>query len=445
MIPQLLSSSAATPGRASPGMDSGQDPPAGDAETRAFTLAAQDQAIGADGRDVLASTVELAAPPVPISIAGRQADAPEPVAGRGQDAPRTGIGPAVLLAAHGRAAPDTGFRADAPPDTIRPTTTEEAEQTAPLRPTGTATPAARGGAARPASEPSSAEIPGGEAATRATGGPPGAAPSTTPTVQGAARLADGTAPAPASHGVPSAGLRPVTGASANGPPERSTDTARGRSYARAGDPGPDDKAVDPARGGQGAGPGAVTAVTATEPGTMPPERTASAEDTLTGPRETDLARAETGRTDAARPDPPRTDLARTVGHQLVEAVRHGANGSTDVALNPEELGRVRLNLTAQDGVLHVSVLAERPETQDLLRRNIGLLQSDFRALGYTDVAFDFGPGEDRPDRSPNTPPDTAQPDTAPADAIGDAMAAGADTPAETPHRIAASARLDLRL
>ena len=92
-------------------------------------------------------------------------------------------------------------------------------------------------------------------------------------------------------------------------------------------------------------------------------------------------RADPGRIDPMRPDPTRTELPRTVGTQLVEAIRHGPSGSTDVALNPEELGRVRLSLTAQDGILHVAVIAERPETQDLLRRNIGMLQSDFRALG----------------------------------------------------------------
>lgn len=119
-------------------------------------------------------------------------------------------------------------------------------------------------------------------------------------------------------------------------------------------------------------------------------------------RDADPARVDASRTDSLRAEAPRTDVARAVGNQLVEAVRHGPNGTTEVALNPEELGRVRLGLSTQDGVLHVSIMAERPETQDMLRRHIASLQTDFRALGYTDVAFDFGPGGDQPQR-PSAP------------------------------------------
>lgn len=63
---------------------------------------------------------------------------------------------------------------------------------------------------------------------------------------------------------------------------------------------------------------------------------------------------------------------------------------TEIALNPEELGRVRMAMTAVDASITLSVLAERPETADLLRRNIDMLAQEFRALGYDDISFSFG-------------------------------------------------------
>lgn len=161
-------------------------------------------------------------------------------------------------------------------------------------------------------------------------------------------------------------------------------------------------------------------------------------------RDTDAVRTDPSRGDGLRADQPRADVARAVGNQLVEAVRHGPNGNTEVALNPEELGRVRLGMTAQDGALHVSVMAERPETQDMLRRHIGQLQTDFRALGYTDVTFDFGQGGEQTARRPAPePPVTASGDGADPGRTGGDMAAPSS--AEASRIVATTARLDLRI
>jgi len=161
-------------------------------------------------------------------------------------------------------------------------------------------------------------------------------------------------------------------------------------------------------------------------------------------RDTDAVRTDPSRGDGLRADQPRADVVRAVGNQLVEAVRHGPNGNTEVALNPEELGRVRLGMTTQDGALHVSVMAERPETQDMLRRHIGQLQSDFRALGYTDVTFDFGHGGEQTARRPAPePPVTASGDGADPGRTGGDMAAPSS--AEASRIVATTARLDLRI
>lgn len=83
------------------------------------------------------------------------------------------------------------------------------------------------------------------------------------------------------------------------------------------------------------------------------------------------------------------ETARHVAPQIAAAVTNHPNKTTEIALNPEELGRVRLSMTTVDGALTLHVVAERPETQDLLRRHIDVLAQEFRDLGYDTVSFSF--------------------------------------------------------
>jgi flagellar hook-length control protein FliK len=84
------------------------------------------------------------------------------------------------------------------------------------------------------------------------------------------------------------------------------------------------------------------------------------------------------------------ETARHVATQIAVAITNNPGKSTEIALNPEELGRVRLSLSANDGAITLNVVAERPETQDLLRRHMDLLAQEFRQLGYTSISFSFG-------------------------------------------------------
>lgn len=81
----------------------------------------------------------------------------------------------------------------------------------------------------------------------------------------------------------------------------------------------------------------------------------------------------------------RSDVAQTVPAQVAAAIaRAAAEGqrSIELRLSPEELGPVRLRLeTAGDG-LTVSVVVERGETLDLMRRNVDLLTQQLREIGY---------------------------------------------------------------
>lgn len=113
----------------------------------------------------------------------------------------------------------------------------------------------------------------------------------------------------------------------------------------------------------------------------------------------------------------RPEVARHVAQQLAEVARQMPDRPIELALNPEELGRVRLTFTMTDGGISVAVIAERGETMDLLRRHIDTLAQEFRDMGYKDVNFEFsrngqgdtGQGDTNHDHSANS--DTSPTDT----------------------------------
>ena len=85
-------------------------------------------------------------------------------------------------------------------------------------------------------------------------------------------------------------------------------------------------------------------------------------------------------------------VVRHVAQQLAVTITQTTGQPTEIALNPEELGRVRISMSLTDGTLTLHINAERPETADLLRRHIDTLAQEFRSLGYNDISFDFGDG-----------------------------------------------------
>ncbi|WP_299948414.1 flagellar hook-length control protein FliK [uncultured Ruegeria sp.] len=93
--------------------------------------------------------------------------------------------------------------------------------------------------------------------------------------------------------------------------------------------------------------------------------------------------------------PPRVDTARSIAGQLAAVIsaRPGAQG-VDIALNPEELGRVSITFTSREDGLHMMITTERPETLDLMRRHIALLSAEFEKLGYEGLSLDLGMSND---------------------------------------------------
>ena len=85
----------------------------------------------------------------------------------------------------------------------------------------------------------------------------------------------------------------------------------------------------------------------------------------------------------------RAELPRHVALQLADAAQRGPNRPVELTLSPAELGRVRINMQTGDGGIAVHIVADRPETLDLMRRNIEQLAQEFHQIGYGEAQFSF--------------------------------------------------------
>lgn len=97
--------------------------------------------------------------------------------------------------------------------------------------------------------------------------------------------------------------------------------------------------------------------------------------------------ASSGRPEATTTQPT---APRPTMQQIAEALPRQEGRATEITLDPEELGRVRMVLSAQDGTLTLSVTAERGETLDLMRRHAESLAQQYREMGFSDIDFSFG-------------------------------------------------------
>lgn len=88
--------------------------------------------------------------------------------------------------------------------------------------------------------------------------------------------------------------------------------------------------------------------------------------------------------------PAGAEIARHIANQIAVAAQ--PDGTTEIALDPEELGKVRLRLTGTETAMSILIIAERPETTELMRRHVDALAQEFREIGYTDLQFQFESG-----------------------------------------------------
>lgn len=132
----------------------------------------------------------------------------------------------------------------------------------------------------------------------------------------------------------------------------------------------------------------------------------------------------------------RADSVRHAAAQAVEVIIRQPGKPVEIALNPEELGRVRMALTTTESGVSVVITSERPETLELMRRHIDQLAQEFLRLGYENTAFEFGS-----DSGNGAPVPTGLPDAAEAES----GFPNADTPLHPTTSRLVTTGLDLRL
>lgn len=122
--------------------------------------------------------------------------------------------------------------------------------------------------------------------------------------------------------------------------------------------------------------------------------------------------AESSRTalPAAPAGPEGPSDPRPVLRQITDALVITRGDRTEIALAPEELGRIRLVMSGPERS-HITLWAERPDTLDLVRRNADLLTQQLAEAGVTADSLDFR-HDDRRSGSAAPPLDLADADEA---------------------------------
>ena len=93
-----------------------------------------------------------------------------------------------------------------------------------------------------------------------------------------------------------------------------------------------------------------------------------------------------------------------IGELLAGMGRSGQSGPIEIALSPEELGRVRLHMVPSGDTMRVTIMIERPETMDLFRRGAEGFLNDLRQAGFSGATLDFSAWDNgTPSRPPSQP------------------------------------------
>lgn len=127
-----------------------------------------------------------------------------------------------------------------------------------------------------------------------------------------------------------------------------------------------------------------------------------------------------------------------IAHQLAVNISHHPGREVEITLSPEELGKVRMTVSAAEGTLTLTLTADRADTLDLLRRHINQLAQDFRDLGFDRLNFSFS--QDRKDGG-----HTADGQDTPADAGPTHPSLPAPVHPRPPPQAPLSGGLDIRL
>lgn len=136
--------------------------------------------------------------------------------------------------------------------------------------------------------------------------------------------------------------------------------------------------------------------------------------TIDGPKEARVVSAKDG---ANFPTSPKMSVAHQI-HSQVQAHLHKEGQSVELRLSPSELGHVRVGIHHADATVGLILTIERPETLDLLRRNVEVLAEEFSKAGFADLSFEFRQeeragqfGSSKPEPTNKEAPDSVQVDS----------------------------------
>lgn len=91
----------------------------------------------------------------------------------------------------------------------------------------------------------------------------------------------------------------------------------------------------------------------------------------------------------------RAETARAIAGQMAAAIHaRPQSGTIELTLNPEELGKISIVMNGRDDGLQMTIAAERPETLEMMRRHLSVLEAEFKNLGLGDLSFNLGASSD---------------------------------------------------
>jgi hypothetical protein len=93
---------------------------------------------------------------------------------------------------------------------------------------------------------------------------------------------------------------------------------------------------------------------------------------------------------AAHPAAPQQTLPQTLPAELAQIAAQRPDGPVDLLLNPEDLGRLRFEMTQSPEGLRVVLSIEQPETLDLVRRHAEQFLTELRQAGFGSATLSFG-------------------------------------------------------
>lgn len=106
---------------------------------------------------------------------------------------------------------------------------------------------------------------------------------------------------------------------------------------------------------------------------------------------------------ASSPSATTTTTVTAIPERVAEAALTGKPGMIELALSPQELGTLRLQLQPDGDTIRVIIFAERPDTMELLRRHTEQFAQDLRHMGFGDASFSFtdqGPAKEEQSHHP---------------------------------------------